>query len=193
MVSRDLLWPVAADQHGYVTARQVLDLGIARGALNQLVRRGTLDKAAFGVYRFPNYPFSRADPYMLAVLWARTPEAALSHETALDLFEVSDVNPDVIHVTVGRARRLRREGVNPYSIHFEDLAPPQVTWWEEVPITTLATAIRQCIDFGTPTYLLQQAIDNGRAQGRVTGIQRDQLTAQLNARACTSPTVHGDV
>ena len=49
-------------RHGYVTAQQALDQAIDRETLKKLVQRGTLERAAFGVYRFPKYPVSRADP-----------------------------------------------------------------------------------------------------------------------------------
>lgn len=177
--ARDQLWEIAAGQHGYVTSQQAEDLGITNRALNQLAFRETLEHPAFGVYRFPNYPVMPADPYMLAVLWTRAPEAALSHETALDVFGVSDVNPSVIHVTVGKHRRIRRADGDQYEIHYEDLAPTQITWWEEVPVVTLATAIMQCISAGTPLYLLRQAITNGHAQGRLTERERAGLTELL--------------
>jgi predicted transcriptional regulator of viral defense system len=32
--------------------------------------RGGLERAAHGVYRFPQLPVTERDPYMLAVLWA---------------------------------------------------------------------------------------------------------------------------
>ena len=45
---------------------------------------------------------------MEAVLWTGR-RGALSHETALDLFELSDVNPSAIHLTVPRAFRTRKD------------------------------------------------------------------------------------
>lgn len=181
-LARDELWEVAATQHGFVTSRQAAGLGIDQAAVGMLAQRGTLDRVAFGVYRFPRYPVSEADPYMLAVLWTRAPEAALSHETALDRYAISDVNPSVIHVTVGRQRRLRRADADGYAIHYGDLDAGQLGWWQEVPTVTAATAIAQCIDFGTPTYLLRQALERGHGQGRITTAERDQLTARLEAR-----------
>lgn len=70
---------------------------------------------------------------MLAVLWTRAPEAALSHETALDAYGISDVNPNRIHVTIGKNRRLRRAGGDIYVLHREDLGPAQTSWWQEIP------------------------------------------------------------
>lgn len=171
-----------ARRSGGRPARQSLDQGIERETLKKLVHRGTLERSAFGVYRFPKYPVSRADQYMLAVLWTRAPEAALSHETALDVYEISDVNPNIYHVTVGKQRRLRREDGRRYKVHYEDLSPKQIGWWDEVPTVTPATAIAQCISYGTPTYILRQALERGRRQGRITGPEHDDLAVRLEAR-----------
>lgn len=181
-LARDELWDVATAQHGFVTAQQAADLGIDKHALQMLVHRGTLTRVAHGVYRFPKFPVGQYDGHMLAVLWTRVPEACLSHETALDAYGISDVNPNRIHVTVAKQRRLRRTGGDDYVIHNEDLAPAQIGWWQEIPTVTPVTAIAQCIAYGTPTYLLRQAIERGHAQGHLKTAERDALAAALEAR-----------
>jgi hypothetical protein len=50
-------------------------------------------------------------------------------------------------------------------LRYEDLEPAQIGWWQEIPTVTPATAITQCLAYGTPTYLLRQAIERGHAQG----------------------------
>jgi predicted transcriptional regulator of viral defense system len=185
VLARDELWDVAATQRGFVTAQQAADLGIDKTVLQMLVHRGTLARAAFGVYRFPRYPAGPFDQYMLAVLWTRAPEACLSHETALDVYGISDINPNRIHVTVGKERRLRRTGGEDYVIHYEDLVPASVGWWQEIPTVTPRAAIEQCIAYDTPTYLLRQAIERGHAQGYLNTAERAALTQGLAAR-------HGD-
>ncbi len=177
--ARDGLWDLAVEQHGFVTARQATDLRVSKQALQMLVRRGTLQRAAHGVYRFPRYPVGPYDNHMLAVLWTRCPEAALSHETALDVYGISDVNPNRIHVTVGRDRRLRRTDGNDYAVHYEDLTPAQTGWWQQIPTVTAAVAIDQCIAHGTPTYLLRQAVEQGHAQGYLTLAEHDSLSSRL--------------
>ena len=181
-LARDRLWEIAATQHGYVTARQAIELGVTRGALNQLAFRGTVERATRGVYRFPRFPSAPADPYMLAVLWTQVPEAVLSHETALDLYDISDINPEVIHVTVGKNRRIRREDGRQYVVHNQDLMPTQLSWWEEVPVVTAATAVAQCIELGTPTYLLRQALVRGQAEGRLTKLEVGSLLVGIEKR-----------
>lgn len=151
-------------------------------ALQMLVHRGTLDRLAHGVYRFPKYPVGEHFQKMLAVLWTRVPEVALSHETALDLYGISDVNPSRIHVTVAKRRRFRRADGQEYVVHFEDLDPGQIGWWNEIPTVKPATAIAQCISHGTPIYLLRQAIERGHSQGYLKTDERDALMSDLDTR-----------
>lgn len=182
VLARDELWDIATAQHGFVTAQQATQMGIDKHALQMLVHRGTLERAAHGVYRFPKYPVGEHDQLALAVLWTRVPEAVLSHETALDCYRISDINPNRIHLTVGKQRRFRRAGGEDYVVHYQDLGTTQIGWWQEIPTVTPATAIEQCIAFGTPTYLLRQAIERGHAQGYLKTAERDALTNQLEAR-----------
>jgi predicted transcriptional regulator of viral defense system len=182
LLARDELWEIAAAQHGFVSAQQAADIGIDKTVLQMLVHRDTLARAAFGVYRFPRYPVGPHDPYMLAVLWTRAPEACLSHETVLDVHGISDINLNRIHVTVGKQRRLRRTGGDPYVIHYEDLDPQKIGWWQEIPIVTPDMAIEQCLAYGTPTYLLRQAIEGAHAQGHLTATDRKSLAQTLAAR-----------
>ena len=182
VMARDKLWDVADVQHGFLTAKQAAEAGVATSALQMLVHRGTLEKVAHGVYRFPKYPVGSHDAKMLAVLWTGAEEAALSHETALDAYEISDANPNRIHVTVAKRRRIRRAGGDDYEIHYEDLDPAQVGWWSEIPMVTAATAIVQCIDSGTTASVLRQAIERGHARGYLTMAQRDELAERLEKR-----------
>lgn len=182
VLARDKLWETASEQRGFITSRQATGAGVSKQALQMMVHRGTLERAAHGVYRFPRYPVGEYDQLMLAVLWTRVPEAALSHETALDAYRISDVNPHRIHVTVGKHRRFRRADGGDYVVHYQDLEPKQVGWWQEIPTVTPVTAIEQCLSYGTPTYLLRQAIERGYAQGYLKAAERDVLAEKLEVR-----------
>lgn len=112
--------------HGYVTLRNADDLAIDGYAVRMLAARGQLERVAHGVYRFPQFPAGEYDPYMLAVLWTGDAGACLSHDTALASYEVCDINPDRIHVTLPKGRRIRRRGGELYVVHHEDLAAEQI-------------------------------------------------------------------
>ena len=182
MVAQGVLWDLAAEQHGFFTATDALGAGVTRKAVDHLLARREVDRVGHGVYRFPRFPTSPADPYQLAVLWTGTAGACLSHETALEVHGVTDLLPDLIHVTVPAGRRLRRAGGEAYCVHRQDLTADQVGWWEQIATVTLPTAIAQCIDWGTPTYLIRQAIDQGTRTGALLVQETGALTTRLEAR-----------
>lgn len=95
MTTKDQLWDVAVEQYGYVTIRDAKDLHIDENAVRMLAARGGLERVGHGVYRFPQLPTAAQDPYMLAVLWTGTDQVCLSHDTALAVYEVCDINPDL--------------------------------------------------------------------------------------------------
>ena len=173
---------IAMDQHGLVTTVQALDVDVPHASLSKMVSRGRLERVARGVYRVPQVGYTPQVPYMEAVLWTGAPEACLSHETALDVYAISDINPVKYHVTVGKRRRIRRAGGERYVVHHEDLRPEQIGWWEQVPAVNPEVAIEQCIRDGTPTYLLRQALERGRSDGRLMAEDADRLTELLEHR-----------
>jgi len=178
----DRLRAVALDQHGFVTAGQAAEAGVSAPSVSMMTKRGRLDRVAHGLYRVPQVPATRFDPHMEAVLWTGFPETCLSHDSALDAWEISDINPDQIHVTVGARRRITRPIPAGYVIHKQDLAPAQITWWEQVPTTTPATAVRQCIETGVPTHLIRQALERSARTGAVPAAERGELAHLLERR-----------
>ena len=86
------------------------------------------------------------------------------HETALDAYDVCDVNPTSIHVVVDGGRRIRRKGGEGYAIHYETVDANKLVV-EGMRCVKLATAIEQCAATGTPRYLLEQAVENGQEKG----------------------------
>ena len=119
----------------------------------------------------------------MALLRTGDADAVLSHETALAIHDISDVNPSRYHVTIPRAHRIRRSDNDRYVIHVQRLPARQVTWWQQMPIVTPAAAIEQCMAYGTPTYLLRQALDRGARTGAVPRADLIRLTEALERRA----------
>ncbi|MHA3685323.1 type IV toxin-antitoxin system AbiEi family antitoxin domain-containing protein [Leucobacter sp. HY1908] len=182
MTKLDVLREIAMDQHGYVTTAEALGEGITHADLSKMVTRGRLFRAGHGVYRVPQIPVTEFDQYRLALLWSGVDGAVLSHDTALQAWEISDINPARIHLTVPRGRRLRRTGGDGYIIHYEDIVPGEVTWWQELPVTDVPTTIAQCIRSGVPTYLLRQAIDRAGRGGQLDPERQIELVRTLEER-----------
>lgn len=174
---------LATDQYGFITHEDLRGLGEDPVRLRQWVQRGGVERVGHGIYRFKQIPATPLDPYMLATLWPAG-RGVLSHDTALELFELCDINPDKIHITLpaSRSYRPRRQGGEQYIVHHEYLAEADLTWHEEIRIVTPAVAIRQAIDSAVPVHLVRQAIETTRRLGRVPRPQLTALTKRLEDR-----------
>lgn len=166
----------ALDQHGLVRATDARELGIDPRRLVEMERRGTIERVARGVYRFKDIPADRFQQYMAAVLWPSGAEGVLGHETALDLYDVCDVNPARIHVTVPADHRIRRQDVPAvYEFHHRDLAEEDITHLEGLPVVTLKRAILDGIEAHLRTGLIVQAIDTAHERGMLRRRDAEEL------------------
>jgi len=184
MTARNDLWDVAVDQYGYVTTADAARIGVPVVEVAKLAARGGLVRVSQGVYRFPQWPVGANDHLMEAVLWTRDPTAALSHDTALDVLDLCDINPTLLHMTVsGRKYPIRRR-VMPagLTIHYEQLNPAQRGWWEQIPTVTAQTAIEQGIATSIRPDLLNQAIDTAARRSMIDPAVADQLRVTLERK-----------
>jgi predicted transcriptional regulator of viral defense system len=175
------LFDAAADQRGYITQEQARARGINPTTLVQMAKRGQVERVAQGLYRFKAFPTDPLDPYMEAALWPRGVVGVLSHETALDLYGLSDANPDKIHITVPKKHRVARKSPVVYDIHHADLKPDDVTWREGLPLTTIERTIRDCHQTHLRRGLLEQALDQARARGLLNAATERKLRTEITA------------
>jgi predicted transcriptional regulator of viral defense system len=130
----------------------------------------------------PLLPPSEWDSYMEAALWPRGTRGVISHESALDLYDLSDVNPAKIHLTVPRHHRIRREVPAAYVVHHEDLRSDEVTLYEGIPVVTAERAIRELHDAHLGRHLIAQAIEDGNRKGLLTKRDWTRLRSELGIR-----------
>ena len=62
-----------------------------------------------GLYRLTEYPSSRREEIIAAWLSVGAENAVISHESALDMLDLSDVIPSSIHITIPRSERWRQK------------------------------------------------------------------------------------
>lgn len=165
----DLLFDRAVDQYGFVTSADARELRVDEGRLVDMERRGTLERVARGLYRFGAIPHTGREQLMEAVLWPRRARGVLSHDTALDLHELCDINPSKVHVTVPRGYRINRDVPPVYAIHHRDLADDDLAAVEGLPTVTPARAILDGIEAHVDPKLIEQAIERARLHGLVRG------------------------
>ena len=102
---REGLFQLASGQRGYFTTVQARDYGYSRALLAYHTKTGTLQRAYTGVYRFRDYPSTPREEIVPAWLLVGKDIAAVSHESALELWNLSDIIPDGVHLSMPRSRR----------------------------------------------------------------------------------------
>jgi hypothetical protein len=172
------LFEIAAGQNGFVTTEDVRELGGTTQVLADMHRHHHLERRGHGLYRFTAFPSGPFDELMQATLWPRG-LGVISHDSALDLWDLCDVNPAKIHVTVPRAARIRRVAPVEYVIHPRDLAPTERTHVEGIPVVTPGRAIADGIERHLDRRLIEQALDAARRRGLVPA---DELACLAVAR-----------
>jgi len=157
----------AQQQYGYLTPDDARELDIDPTQLRLMAARQTLEHLGHGLYRMPMVPATSLDSYMEAVLWTGR-RGVLSHETALDLHQLCDVNPNAIHLTVPRGFRTRKAVSEIYRLHRFNLDPSEIGRHEGIPIVTPERAILGGIEQALGWQLIDQAIATARARGLIT-------------------------
>jgi predicted transcriptional regulator of viral defense system len=159
-------------------------LGIKDSVLARLTQRGKLQRVARGVYRIPYFPSDRLGQYREAILWARAdggPEKiALSHETALAVYGISDANPSRVQITVPKSARLRRRRPKWVEIHRVDLRASDIVNREGLPVTTIEKAIFQVVEETGRVGLARGALKDARKQGYISAEKASVITRHLN-------------
>jgi len=166
----------AQRQYGYLTPDDARELDVDPTQLRLMAARQTLEHLGHGLYRMPMVPATKLDAYMEAVLWTGR-RGVLSHETALDLYELCDVNPSAIHLTVPSGFRTRKAVPEIYRLHRFDLDLAEVGWHEGIPIVTPERAILGGIEQPLGWQLIDQAIEAARARGLISKAAAKRLAA----------------
>ena len=164
----------AVDNGGYITPSMV---DVPAIELRKMVARGTLESVAHGVYRVPELPRDRYDEFILARLWAAG-RGVISHDSALLVHELCDINPTAVHITIPNAYRISRAGGERYELHKNDLAATDITRLDAVVLTTIRRTLDDCIGH-VPEYLLRQAIDTAAGRGAINSNDRERLVATI--------------
>ena len=125
------LMTVAQEQQGYFTTKEAIGAGYADNTHPYHVRAGNWERVCRGIYRMAHFPPPEDGEMMAWLLWSRgrdeKPVAAMSHQTALSLFELGDFNPAKVHMSVPRTFRRNSPTPKAVVLHRATLAPAEVT------------------------------------------------------------------
>lgn len=167
---RECLFQIASEQAGHFTNAQARRCGYSRVLLSHHARRGEFLRVHRGVYRLRDYPSHPRAEVVAAWLAVGRDDSLISHESALDFLELSDVVPDSIHITVPR----RRRGYRP---------PPGVTlhtttrWPEDDDVL-----VREGVRITGPVRTVLDAAESGAAPEQVQRAARQAVDRGMTAR-----------
>jgi predicted transcriptional regulator of viral defense system len=180
-VDHDALYIQAESQAGYFTAGQALKAGMDRATLRHHARPGgRYQRVGRGLYRLRHFPTGPHEHVMAAWLPLRGNGAVVSHESALELQDLSDVIPDAVHLTVPRSER----GIRPRAgvrLHTSEDPPrgKEVRQVAGLPVTGPERSILDALESGAQPEQIEMAIRQALGRGLTT---RSRLRRSASSR-----------
>jgi predicted transcriptional regulator of viral defense system len=167
------LFEIAEGQHGYFTAKQAKEAGFAENTHPYHVRVGNWIRDLRGIYKLAMFPITDRPELALYALWSRNRneeiEGVYSHHTVLSFYNLSDLNPSKLHMTVPMDFRRNGEIPGVLVLHYADLPESDVETAQGFKLTTPMRAILDLIEADTVerTFILQ---------GLIQGVNRGLIT-----------------
>ncbi len=169
------LYQLAEQQAGYFSTRQARTVGLTRPLLSYYTKTGYLQRIQRGVYRLTRFPEMPLADLFVAWLVAG-PRAVISHESALAVYDLTDVLPSEIHLTVSRTTSRRGKTMR---LHTKRLAKSEITQRAGLPITTVVRTLADLATSGLSEEQMRLAISQALTRGLVT---RETLTKYARKR-----------
>jgi predicted transcriptional regulator of viral defense system len=168
---QDRLFEIAVGQGGYFTARQAVLAGFSGKNHAYHVKAGHWAREWRGLYRLVRYPIPDDAQYALWGVWSCNrkgeQQGVYSHETALSLCDLSDLQPEKLHMTVPRG--YRRHGPMPrvLVLHHAGLKPAECEerpgYRVTRPFRTIADLVRaRTVSPEFTKQAVQQALERGQ-------------------------------
>jgi predicted transcriptional regulator of viral defense system len=164
------LFDSAEQQQGFFTTKQAKAAGFAENTHPYHVQAGNWVRERRGIYRLALYPAADRPDLVLWALWSRNRdeevEGVYSHQTALSLYDLSDLNPAKLHMTVPSDFRRNGEIPGILVLHYADLPKSDVQAGSGFKFTRPLRTILDLIETGTVErnfirQALRQAVDRG--------------------------------
>ena len=197
MVSRpdhDCLFAIASSQQGYFTTSQAAACGISRFLLSRETDTGRFHRVRRGLYRLHAYPSAPREEVMASWLTIGKDVAVVSHESAMDLLDLSDVIPNAIHLTVPRSRRHfpKLLGIKIHTTT-RPFGPLDIVVRDGIRLTSPARTILDAAEAGSAPEQIEMAIQQAIARGFITPTQiaNDARNRSRRVQRLVNSAMHG--
>jgi predicted transcriptional regulator of viral defense system len=181
---------LAEAQQGFFTTKQAIKAGYSDNTHPYHVRAGHWLRHCRGVYRLAHFPFPEDGEMMGWYLWAHNrsqePQGVYSHQTALSVYDLSDIMPAKLHLTVPPGFRRSSPIPRVLKLHRAKLAAPDIVKLRGFAVTR---ALRTILDLfaaqSVSLDIIRQAFEEGTRRGLITLAELEQ--------AKTLPGLHPDL
>jgi predicted nucleotidyltransferase len=126
------LFEVAESQQGYFTSSDAKRLGYDYPHQYFHVKQGNWIRVDHGIYRLKKFPAAHHEDLMRWWLWSRK-KAVISHETAAALYDLGDLLPSKIHLTV--PPNFRKSPAKSLVLHKANLRLSEINKRDDLPVT----------------------------------------------------------
>lgn len=169
---------LAYQQSGYFSAAQAREIGYSYQAQKHHADAGNWTRIDHGLFRLPGWPTNPDDEYVRWTLWSRG-KGIISHDSALRVHGLSDLDPAQIHLTVPPGFRRTDDHVVPHrgSVPASDL--------ERRAGYTVTTPLRTLVDIAAGDLsqeIVDAAVADALREGLVTRRRLLRRTADAAAR-----------
>jgi predicted transcriptional regulator of viral defense system len=166
------LYEIAEDQQGFFTTKQAKSAGFAENTHPYHVQAVNWIREHRGIYRLASFPRGERPDLMLWSLWSRNrgeaAQGVYSHQTALSLYDLSDVMPAKLHMTVPKGFRRNSDIPRVLVLHFADLPQSGIGVAHGVRVTRPMRTILDLLEGGdVPSATLRQAMREGLRRGLI--------------------------
>jgi len=181
----DRLYEIASSQQGYFTTKQAIAAGYADNTHPFHVKTGNWIREYRGIYRLARYPQTERPDLVLWSLWSRNrddePQGVYSHQTALSIYELSDIMPPKLHITVPPGFRRNSAIPKVLVLHRARLHKDEIESMQGFRVTRPLRTISDLILEGSVSPdILTQAVAEALKRGLLsrTEIQKSPLLPQ---------------
>ncbi|MDQ1292912.1 MAG: hypothetical protein QG608_793 [Actinomycetota bacterium] len=175
LVTNRLLYSLASAHGGLFTTGEALAAGLTYRQMSHYVGTGVLERVTQGIYRLDQYPLHPHTDLIAVALWAG-PGSAISHDSALAVYDLGQAMPAMIHVSVPGSFRGARPGV---LVHRVGLPPAEVRIWDEVPVTSVERTLCD-VAADADGFLAREATQEALARGLTTRARLGRAVSELS-------------
>jgi predicted transcriptional regulator of viral defense system len=167
------LFEIAESQQGFFTAKQAKAAGFAENTHPYHVQVGNWIRDHRGIYRLALFPPAEHPDLVKWALWSQNRdeemEGVYSHQTALSLHELSDLNPARLHMTVPSHFRRNSEIPAILVLHYAELPAGDIQTAQGFKYTRPLRTIIDLIEADTvERTFLRQALRQALHRGLIT-------------------------